>query len=210
MTFTAGANANIQIGTSTADLITSFLGDIAKGVYVWGAMLELGAFATPYIPTTTVAVARNANLLTYTGADVANIKTLAATFSRGVGISKTGVIAALSTGFELNSELIRLSSATTCTFDVVASGVAQVARTASNAYVAGTISKVSMSLATNNVLMDKDGTAQTVDTSASLPAVTKIEVGMVENGQQLNGPVNHIYGWTRNLSQSELGAIDRA
>jgi hypothetical protein len=37
----------------------------------YGAMVNLGAFAGPYAPTTTIAVARNANLLTYTGADVA-------------------------------------------------------------------------------------------------------------------------------------------
>jgi hypothetical protein len=210
MTFTAGANANIQIGTSTADLITSFLGDIAKGVYVWGAMLELGAFATPYIPTTTVAVARNADLLTYTGAEIANIKSLACTFSRGVGVSNVGVTLALTDGTGNEFVQIQQQIATSVRFVGGDGGVTQWDVTASNAYSPGSVSKASQSFATNDIKMDKDGTAQTADTIATIPTVSQICVGHFNGSFQSNGPVNHIYGWTRNLSQSELGAIDRA
>lgn len=41
------------------------------------------------------------------------------------------------------------------------------------------------------------------------PVVARMDVGHIEGAAVLNGPVNHIYGWTRNLSQSELGAVDR-
>lgn len=37
-------------------------------VYLWGAQVELGSFASSYIATTTVAVARNADVLTYSSA----------------------------------------------------------------------------------------------------------------------------------------------
>lgn len=36
---------------------------------VWGAQLEKASFSSSYIPTTTIAVARNADVLTYTGSE---------------------------------------------------------------------------------------------------------------------------------------------
>ncbi len=54
-----------------------YLGDITKGLYVWGAQLEVGPTATSYIPTTTAAVTRNADVLTYP--DTGNISNTAGT-----------------------------------------------------------------------------------------------------------------------------------
>jgi hypothetical protein len=176
----------------------------------YGAMVNLGAFAGPYIPTTTVAVARNADVLTYTGADVANIKTLACTFSRGVGVATAGTVAALSDNTANEYSSVSLTSATAVRFDGVDGGVSKWQTTASNAYTPAATSKAAYSAATNSIKMDLDGTAQTEDTVATLPTVTQAQIGHLNGATVLNGPVNHIYGWTRNLSQSELGAVDHA
>lgn len=42
-----------------------YTGDGASGLYVWGAQLEAGSFASSYIPTTTGTATRNADSLTY-------------------------------------------------------------------------------------------------------------------------------------------------
>ena len=56
--FTAGDDARLYIyGGATAGT--------ADSVYAWGAQLEVGSFASTYIPTTTAAVIRNADVLTY-------------------------------------------------------------------------------------------------------------------------------------------------
>jgi hypothetical protein len=43
------------------------VGDGVKGIYAWGAQLEVGAFATSYIPTTTTSLTRNADAVSMTG-----------------------------------------------------------------------------------------------------------------------------------------------
>jgi hypothetical protein len=49
-------------------LFLSIEGDATSGLFIWGAQLEEGSFASTYIPTTSASVTRPADILTYTNA----------------------------------------------------------------------------------------------------------------------------------------------
>ncbi len=54
----------IGIGLTPSDGSSSYLGDNTKGMYYWGAQLEDGPDASSYIPTTSAAVTRSADVTT--------------------------------------------------------------------------------------------------------------------------------------------------
>jgi hypothetical protein len=54
---------NILLGTSDSSANYLSTGNGVDGVFLWGAQLEAGAYATSYIPTTSASVTRNADVI---------------------------------------------------------------------------------------------------------------------------------------------------
>jgi hypothetical protein len=67
VSYTATGNY-VEFHSASANGVKSYLGDITKGFYIWGAQLEAAPNASSYIPTTTVAVPRAADVASFTGA----------------------------------------------------------------------------------------------------------------------------------------------
>lgn len=184
-------------------------------VYVDWNQDEAGAFITPAINTTTVAVARNSNLLTYTGADVSLLKTLACTFAYPAVVNSATnytVIELDDGSLTSNSVVMRVLGDQLKLQTFTYSGtVAQSSSTHTNA-LSSANHKCAITWPTNGIISDVDGGDFKTDAVNTPPVgLTTLRVGNnSSSNQHNNGPVNHIYGWTRNLSQSELGAVDRA
>jgi uncharacterized protein (UPF0333 family) len=61
-----GNSVVIRLRSETSQ--TSYVGDVTKGIFIWGAQLEAGSFASSYIKTEGATATRAADVITKTGA----------------------------------------------------------------------------------------------------------------------------------------------
>jgi hypothetical protein len=172
--------------------------------------LEVGAFATSYIPTTTAAATRAADVAVMTGANFSNwyrqdegtlfaeAAILSAGYTGGVlfdigsaGAFGTSVYAGwIGTGWSLNPNIAPLNITST---------------------VSGTVSsKVAAGLAVNNSVISANGVLGNVDTSCNLTSVTTVlSIGKAgwASGNFVNGHIRRIAYFPRRLANAELQAI---
>lgn len=211
-TGTAAAH-NIDINpagtTNPTQSSGTYTGSVQGSAVFYGAQVELGSSASSYIATTTTAGTRNADILTYSGGDIPNLKTLMAGFRREVGVGSSGAIAQLDDGTANDFVITYLSSATAIRHQGTDGGAVQwnLPVVAVSTYVPGTACKSVQTWTTNDVKAAVNGATLTGDTAATVPTVTQLTVGHLLGAWQLDGNVGPIYGWTRNQSQSELNAV---
>jgi hypothetical protein len=207
---TTGA-ATIQYQIRIAAGTFSYAGDGTSGLFVWGAQLEAGAFPTSYIPTTTTALTR--------AADVASVGTLTPWYNAVEGtiyaeyslsaISTTAAQTAvfISDNTSNNRNNIRTSGPSSNNAGVVVSGgVLQSALTSAIAVVNVT-QKIASAYKVNDFAYSDKGGAVLTDTTGTIPTVTQMQLGNGLSAEFLNGYLRRVVFYPRRLANAELQSI---
>jgi hypothetical protein len=221
VTLTAGAVTRLDI-TPLPDTYISgsplftYSGDGTSGVYLWGAQLELGTFASSYIPTTTTSLTRNADSVTMTGTNFSDW------YTSGSGtiivstllsaLSTTAAQTSINLGVDGNNQIYLYANNTAGSRDavIVTSGSGQGFNSISGANTTS-YTKQGFAFATNSSAHVINGGSPVTDATVTLPsAANTLTIGSNLSGfNLLNGYVAKIMYWPQRLTNAELQAFTK-
>lgn len=209
-TTSIGAVCLIPDGTSARNPTWTAAG--TESLYAWGYQIEVGAFATSYIPTTTTSLTRNADAVSMTGTNFSSwYNATEGTFMANV--SSLGAYSFYSLidandGTTLNRIGIRYNSASVASGIIIVGNVQQGPvnpATAPNAAA----SKFVLAYKANSFAASYRGSAVVTDTSGTVPTVSRLDIGNILDSPntQLNGHVRQVSYYPLRLTNNEVQAI---
>jgi hypothetical protein len=219
----------IQTFTAVSTLATNFAyqisldngttnnypGNGTSGVFIWGAQLEAGAFATSYIPTVASTVTRNADVVTMTGTNFSSwynasegaLMTEASTFSNA---STDKFVANINNNGFPNRILMNFSSLNNFSASVVSNSATQVSGTNGVAAALNTPIKMCFAFKLDNFAFSQSGVAPTTDNLGAMPVtVDRLWIGSATTTAFLNGHMLQIKYWPQRLINAETQAFSK-
>ncbi len=193
-----------------ADNVSSFEGDNASGIYLWGAQLEAGSFPTSYIPTTTATVTRSADVASISGSNFSGWyrQDEGTVFADVPGIYNTAAAFTLSDGTN-NNRILLDHGTNTRRSRIVTGGADQASLTSS--YVYGSPIKSTVAYALDNSALASNGslTANSPDTSCTIPtAIDRLNIGSnATSAAQAGTSIKRLTYWPTRLGNEVLQTI---
>ena len=165
----------------------------------------MAAFATSYIPTTTAAATRAADVAVMQGANFSNwYRQDEGTLFAEASPAASGLNAFAVINDSTNNEALNTYWASGSVSVQVIDG----ALTQASLAIAGTSPfKVAGAYKVNDFASSVNGSAALTDTTGSLPTVNQMSVGSLLSGNFLNGHIRRIGFFPRRLSNAELQAL---
>ena len=185
---------------------------LSTSVYIWGAQLEAGAFATSYIPTTTTALTRNADAASMTGTNFSSWYnqsegTLLVTtqYASGPATAFTR-IATISDNTTNNFSIFRYLPGVNASVQTAGSIVANLGNITT--FTNGQTIKLALATKANDFEFVANGSSIATDTSGAMPTVDRLYIGANALGTaQLNSTISRISYYPVRLASSTMQAL---
>lgn len=192
--------------SSTSLRIGVVLATSGDEVYLWGAQMEVGGTASPYIPTTTASVTAPADVANITSTNFS--KWFNATEGTLVVLYRTGELTAatryawgLSDGSTNNCIGRRVGTSSTRDVAVVVAGSTVVNSADISALSLGALDACAVAWGAGSLALSNAGGAVETVAMASTPAITQLQIGGLASGSTLylNGTVARVLYFPRTL-----------
>jgi hypothetical protein len=213
---TLSGNAGATCTKYTLDFFSNsgtsdvFAGDITKGVILWGAQLELGAFATSPILTTGAAATRLADVASITGTNFSSFwNQTEGTIVLGFRPPSTAIDSAPVTA-NGGTDANRIGFDTTPTsfgrLVVDSSSVSQVL-IGTSGVSQGALNKFAGTYKVNDFAISKAGAAPSTDTSGTVPTVDRLQIGSRVGAVYLNGHIQSLAYYNKRLPNQTIQSL---
>jgi hypothetical protein len=208
---TSGAGYINLIGSSTAGRGATFSASGTESVYIWGQQLELGAFATSYIPTTSASATRSADVCQITGTSFssffnANEGSIAAEYDTIYPLSLASsrrlfIFRDAGNSVRLNSEI----NTPGLYWETVPAGANILGAYSASAY---DVVKAGYGYKVNDFAITVNGATASTDTSVSVPTgITLLDIGGMNGSQYLCGHISRLRYYPTRLTNATLQSL---
>jgi len=190
---------------------SSYTGDGSSYFDSWGYQLELGSFATSYIPTTTAAVTRSADVCQITGGDFSGLYnqsegSFAVEYDRvGVDNSKDSEVIQVTNSSGTNQYYIDAVGGNEVV-NFFISPTMQASLALGSVSAAGVYVRTAIAYKINDFVASRNGAAVVTDASGTVPTVDRMGIGrdIVANNFTLNGHIARLRYYSTRLTNAKL------
>lgn len=189
----------------------SYAGQTTSNIFVWGAQVEAGSFATSYIPTTTTSVVRSADVCSIIGSAFTSFynQSEGTLVFRGIKQALQPTVTPSYLGVDDatagNSIILYGGSAESANVD--AGGVAQANVGGVTQAAALTSFAIAMRYKANDFAFCLNGGAVSADTSGTVPTVTQMLVGNRLGSSFMGGWIQSVQYYNQIKSNAQLQTL---
>ena len=176
----------------------------------WGSQLEVGAFATSYIPTEATAVTRNADVATMTGTNFSDwyTATTGAASVWAIPQTATGTRPVIQFDDTTANEIIALRGNVANPELYIVDGGTPQAQIDAGTIVANTVYKLTGAWNTDSCAAAQNGAAVVTDDTATIPTPTQLRIGS-DGTNYASAWVQKIYYYPQRLINAEVQSFSK-